>query len=325
MTQGDMLTVRPDHARKRLRPRVSVDTAHRFGDGLMTAGGALHSDAAAYIETQRARRLRKGDVYMRRCLFVFMLSLTGVLKSRQYSLHYYGFWVVTYLSCFMILPSVLPTDNTKIRVMLMVTGWNAICAFAVGLRFAVCKWNALDTCELEPWLCYFNICFWLAHACLAMYYFASVVRSVGWLAPAQALHEFWRFTGWYFSMVSLVTAVDLAVAYRAGKYTLEHYYVAFHGNAVIIVLQFTIGRLCHSPWFKNRMWRHAASVASIQVRQDTTRKSYPIVHCNQGRWILMSISLLFVTALLTRRDAHTYAVMSNSKMQYFSSTRESAR
>lgn len=84
----------------RRRPSVTIDTERQFVDGLVTAGGVHADAAAAHIATQRARRLRKGDIFLRRCLLGFMLALSGVLKTRQYSVEYYVSWVLAYLSFF---------------------------------------------------------------------------------------------------------------------------------------------------------------------------------------------------------------------------------
>lgn len=83
----------------RRRPHVTIDTERRLGDGLITAGG-VQAGAAAHIAHQRDRRTRKGDIFLRRCAVIFLFSLTGVLKMRQYTSAYYVCWIFTYLSFF---------------------------------------------------------------------------------------------------------------------------------------------------------------------------------------------------------------------------------
>lgn len=83
----------------RRRPHVTIDTERRLNDGLITAGG-VHRGAAAHIAHQRDRRTRKGDIFLRRCAVIFLFSLTGVLKTRQYTCAYYVCWIFTYLSFF---------------------------------------------------------------------------------------------------------------------------------------------------------------------------------------------------------------------------------
>lgn len=254
--------------RMRRRPNA-IGTERRFDA----------NPAAAHMAAQRERRTRKGDLFLRRCVVLFLLSLVGVMKTPQYSIPYYCCWVITYMSFFLMLPSVLPTDNTRIQVMLCVTCWNMGCASLIAARFAVRKPEPL------------NVAFWSSHACLAGVFCVVAAHAAARLAPAHGLHKFWRCTGYYFQLVSLVTLMDFLVAYSTGKYHRPEFRVAFFGNLTVIAEQFAIGRLCHSHRFKNLMWTYAAQIASIRVR-DNTRSRAAL-----WRWLVCSAVLSFALAL----------------------------
>lgn len=293
----------------RRRP-PSLDTTRRVGDGLVTAGGG-NAGAAAHIANYRSRRLRKCDVLLRRCVVVFMFCLTGVLKFEQYSFMYYLSWVLTYLSFFFILPSVLPSDTNRIRVMLVVTAWNMLCASGLAMRFATKKYR-----EESNKLRYCNFFFWLSHSLLALYYCACAVHALAYMVPSAALHKFWRSTGYYFTCSSLLTAMDLLYSTHSGKYQDKKYGVAMYGNAAVTSIQFLIGRLCHSNRFKNFMWAYAAQIASI--RQLPRRQGWrDMLRCDPS-WIVTSVVLVYLLSLFSVRKRHAEPITDNieGKLQF---------
>lgn len=226
-----------------------------------------------------------------------MISMTGIIKTRQYSIEYYVAWVATYFSFFLMLPSVLPTDGTKIRFMLVVCAWNMFCASALASRMAVGKLRG--SCDHMPLVCFFNVYFWLGHASLAAVTTARLVRCIGWMPTAEALHAFWRISGWYFILSAFIQVSDIAASCYGGKYRNPEYLVAFYGNAAVVASQFVIGNLCRSESFKQFMWRFAASSTSAFAR----RGRYDYLWRGTG-WCIWSIVLYFVIVLLTR-TSHT--------------------
>lgn len=246
---------------RKMRRRPSITTERRLDEG--------------HLATQRARRVRKGDVLMRRCVACFLLALTGVLKSPQYSITYYVCWLLTYLSFFLILPCVLPTDNTRIRVMLFATIFNMACGTVLAVRFALRK-----AASCSGLVCRFDVGYWVAHAIFA----AAVALanfSIVRLPPAQSLDRFWRHCGLYWLMTATASLLSFLVVYYCGKYDKPEYRVAFYGNLALIAVQFLIARLCMSMRFKRWMWRYAASV--------TITTSHHLL-----RWLVPSALLLFV-------------------------------
>mmetsp|Transcript_23924 Transcript_23924/g.74850 ORF Transcript_23924/g.74850 Transcript_23924/m.74850 type:complete len:320 (-) Transcript_23924:144-1103(-) len=284
---------RPAARIARRRPNMTINTERQFGDGLVTGGGVAPG-AAQHMATHRARRTRKGDIFLRRCSVVFLLALTGVLQTRQYTVEYYLCWFFAYISFFFMLPAVLPTDNTRIKLMLLVASWNMACASAFAARFGSRKRRELAECDLEWCVCVFDVSFWAVHSILAFALAASSAYSIARRAPADGLNRFWFDFGIYFTCLSLLSALDFAVAYRGGKFHVPKYYLAFWGNLGLICLQFTIGRLCHSNRFKLAMWRYAATVASIRVHDNHPRS---FLHRGLARWLFASVTLLFGLAL----------------------------
>lgn len=237
---------------------------------------------------------------MRQCTGSFLLALTGVMKTRQYSIEYYSCWALVYLSFFFMLPSVLPTDTTKIRVVLWATFFNMLCAAGFAVRFAYRKSH--QPCDFEPYVCSFLVGFWVVHFVMALFIVLSSLYALR-LTPADGLHAFWRSFGIYFLLLGAVSAFDLAVLTAAGKYDRPEYRVAFWGNLVMTTLQFAIGRLCHSARFKNFMWRYAAST-SIKLDPPTKPTLMQQVndHCSDlFCWLLPSAVLVFLLAILAHR------------------------
>lgn len=272
------------HAQQHWRRRpMTIQTGRAFDEG----------GAGAYIAHHRDRRLRKGDIFLRRCAVLFMLSLTGIMKTRQYSIEYYLCWISTYVSFFFMLPSVLPSDNVRIRAMLLVAVWNMSCATAFAVRFARRKHSQLEHCTLLRWVCLFNVGFWSVHAFIASALAASSLYSFARRSPADGLHRFWWDFGVYFTLLACVSSADLAAVYCGGKYHLPEYRVAFWGNVAITLVQFAIGRLCHSNAFKFAMWRYAASIASIRARNVDRPAARGLAF-----WILPSVTFVFFGAIL---------------------------
>lgn len=262
---------------------MTVDTTRRLGDD---------QAAVQRINHNRSRRLRQGDIFLRRCVVLFMASLTGVLKTRQYSVEYYCCWAMTYISIFFLLPSVLPTDNTRIRVVLLVLVWNMGCASVFAVRY--CLRKLTQPCDLERWMCTFNAGFWAVHAIVAFAMSASSLYSMMRRSPEAGLHRFWWDFGCYFILLSIVSTLDTIASSKAGKFETPQYRVAFWGNVVLSSLQFCIGALCHSNRFKLAVWRYAASVASITVRRHNSRGGLPsLCSC-----FLPSAVIIFILAVL---------------------------
>jgi len=225
--------------------------------------------ATVFLGKQRERRVRRGDAYLRRCVLIFMVSLSLVLTTPQYSNRYYLSWAATYASFFFMLPSVLPTDNTKIKVVLFATSWNMACGWCVALRYGVKKLR-ITHCDVAPAVCAWNPFFWFAHSLNAGFFAVAAIHAAFRLAPAKGLHRLWRWCGFYFILVAVITFVDLTVSYHSGKYDPgTKYRVAGLWNLVLAVEQFLIGRLCLHNRFKLWTWRYAASLAKITVRDDT--------------------------------------------------------
>lgn len=222
------------------------------------------------------------------------------MKTRQYSIEYYACWVLVYVSFFFMLPSVLPTDTTKIRVVLWAAAFNMLCASGFAARFAHRKWH--QPCDFQPYVCSFLVGFWATHCALAFSFCLSSLYAVR-LTPANGLHVFWRSYGVYFIVLGCVSAFDLAVLTAAGKYSRPEYTVAFWGNIFLTGVQLTIGRLCHSPRFKNFMWRYAASTS---IKLDPPPKPTLMEHVNDHCsdllcWLVPSIVLVFLLAILAHR------------------------
>ena len=227
--------------------------------------GEVEAPATVYLGKQRERRVKKGGAYLRRCVTIFMLSLFFVMTTPQYSHRYYLSWVSTYLSFFFMLPSVLPTDNTKIKIMLVVTAWNMACGCGVALRYAVRK--SQEVCDLKPIVCTWNPYFWAGHSTLCFFFCCAALHGSRWLPPAKGLHRFWRWCGIYFILVALLTFIDLNVSALAGKYSVgSKYRWCGIWNLALACEQGIIGRLCLYNRFKLWMWRYAASIAHITVR-----------------------------------------------------------
>jgi len=259
---------------KRRRPVLKIETDRKLEDETDDEC-SNKTMALAYMQRHRERRVRKGDKLLRNCVTVFMVSLLGVLVCKQYSNAYYLAWCSTYCSFFLILPSVLPCDNGKIKILLFASGWNMTCGFVFATRYAKLKYHQYITkeCEhqlhIDPTLCYFNPFFLVSSAILAAYACFSIYSAFD-LSPCQGLHRFWRTCGIYFIFVGLFNAINWCVSYGTGQYDLPHYHNAGRWNLALTTLQFIIGILCLCNRFKTFMWRFAASNAAIKLRATPT-------------------------------------------------------
>ena len=261
---------------------MKIDTQRRFGD--LTSTG---EEAASYVNLHRDRRVKRGQIFMRRCVVIFAGSLIGVGTATQYSLLYYGCWCCVYLSFFLMMPSVLPTDNTKIKIANWVGVWNMSLGACFAVHFAHRKYLAVDECvTMYPrWLCRWNVVFWTMHIFNALANAGMCFQSSRYQAPAASLHHFWWAFGCYFTFLALTGFTDLGLETLAGKYNnvrsddtdvvSDSMMVAtpgrkpcFYGKFAILCVQLIIGRLCHCKRFKMYMWRYAASHASISLRTD---------------------------------------------------------
>lgn len=194
------------------------------------------------------------------------------------------------------LPSVLPTDHARIRVMLIVVSWYMCFGSAFATRFGLRKLGRIEYCDLERWMCHFNARFWFVHAILAASLAASTFYSIARRTPRDGLLRFWTDIGIYFTMTSMVGTVDFLVVYRGGKYHKPEYSVAFWGNIVTVFVQFSISRLCHSSRFRLAMWRHASSVSSIRVRDNNL-----LLTSGFASWLVPSVTLVFIVAFIAKR------------------------
>uniref|UniRef100_A0A7S3NKC9 Uncharacterized protein n=1 Tax=Aureoumbra lagunensis TaxID=44058 RepID=A0A7S3NKC9_9STRA len=237
--------------------------------------------ASEYMTRNRQKRVKKGSNYVRSCVSLFALSFFGVATAPQYSHIYYISWCCSYMAFILCLPSVLPSDNTKIKICLIVYSGNiaAVSIFCFN-RFAT-KIFALSKlwqdqnirghlCAFPKDPCRWNLCFWGCHgvgAAFMTYFF--ITFSIR-LPPALALYKFWRSNGFYFLFIATISAIDLTLSYRAGKYDLPKFIHAGRWNIIITIEQAFIGMLCLSQQFKLFMWRLAASSAAIRIRQESS-------------------------------------------------------
>mmetsp|Transcript_954 Transcript_954/g.2733 ORF Transcript_954/g.2733 Transcript_954/m.2733 type:complete len:362 (-) Transcript_954:128-1213(-) len=260
---------RPDCIR-----RLSIVTERRFGDGLTSAPSTLNSlsndatqekAAAVFLSTQRRKRVRKGHVYLQRCCVVFGLSLSAVFCVPQYTHLYYALWVVTFASFFLMLPTVLPTDNDRIKVMLRVSCFNVcvIVLFCFGMAYRNFESHG-------PW----QTSYWLFHGALQLVVFFKLAEA-NFLPPDRALSTFWRVCSLYFIGIAGVSVVDKIVARKSGFYERsgENETTVVVWNWIITFEEFAIGLLCASKRFKLFVWRHAASYASIRVKHSAEERS----------------------------------------------------
>mmetsp|Transcript_25050 Transcript_25050/g.77327 ORF Transcript_25050/g.77327 Transcript_25050/m.77327 type:complete len:385 (+) Transcript_25050:166-1320(+) len=254
---------------ERRQKKLRIDTQRTEVCGGETAEKRDRGLAGEYVQRHRQKRQRQGEAYMKRSVSVFALSFLGVMRFRQYSHLYYACWVSTYLSFFLTLPSVLPTDNTKI-VSLLAIGLGNISTAAV-----FCASKALEkhrgSCDFAPVVCAWNVCFWSFQAAGATAMSFVFLHAATRLQPRAALYRFWKATGLYFLFVSSVTSFDLFLSYRAGKYDAPDFVWAGRWNVVISLEQALLGCLSLSHRFKNFIWAYAASFSSINVRDERHR------------------------------------------------------
>ena len=204
---------------------------------------------------------------MRRCALLLTTALVCVLRSEQYGFWYYAGWCLVYLSCFLMCPSVLPTDNTKIAKAGMFLIYKLSFGAIVAMIMTKRKYDYyFAQCETK-WLCAWNVVFWGAHSLMACVHgLFLLVANTRQEKPETALHYYWYTFGCHFTFIGAVGIIDLFFDKTLGTLDAK----SLVGKGAVILVQFLIGRLCHSNTFKLKMWRYAASHASISMRQETT-------------------------------------------------------
>lgn len=223
-----------------------------------------------YLTEKTKRRFLMGDAYLRRCCCIFVISLYADLTAPQYSHRYYLSWVFTYGSFLLLLPSVLPSDNNRVTVMLASALANTVIMGSYCVLMTRRKVRRLDPdCFVTQW----NVFFWIFHG-IVVFVSALAIAFALCLAPSVALNKFWKIAGSYFIVIGLTSLADelVAAAHRGedgamcgGR--LEPLPPRVFWWKVSLSLQaFLTGALCLNNRFKLRMWRLAASYGSITVR-----------------------------------------------------------
>mmetsp|Transcript_22081 Transcript_22081/g.69069 ORF Transcript_22081/g.69069 Transcript_22081/m.69069 type:complete len:307 (+) Transcript_22081:104-1024(+) len=265
------------HAKRRGRRKaLSINTERRFGDGLVSgcpAMGNKENAAAAYLSQQRERRVRKGDIYLRWCCAVFLISLCMVYTAKQYSHRYYASWAITYSAFFLILPTVLPSDNNRILFMLVASLWNCLIMLTFCGLMVRRKFDVLVHGDCRHYVggrrrfCQWNLLFWSFHTLFGLFITSCIAHAALRLKPADALNRYWRLAGVFFGSIGFISLTDDLMASLSGAYQPAR---VFRWKVVLSFQMFLIGALCLSSRFKLWMWRQCARHAAITVRISTT-------------------------------------------------------
>lgn len=259
---------RDGHQQRRLQRRPSsIRTERRPYDGLVS--GKQHSTSAHYLEVHRERRVRECNLYLKRCCILFLLSMTAVGTAPHYSHRYYMSWAVSYGAFFLMLPSVLPCDNSRIFVMLIASLWNcvlmiSICAIMVRRKYRVLK--SVD-CECLAF-CQWNVGFWSFHLLNCIVVFALIAHAATRLKMADALNRYWRLAGYFFGAIASVSLVDDIVASIAGA---PQPALVLRWKVALSFELYLIGSLCLSHRFKIWMWGFAASYGNVTFHISNSR------------------------------------------------------
>jgi len=262
------------------RKKLSINTERRFEDGVASAAveDNVARETGRYVSMQRQRRVRKGDILLRRCFLVFLVSMSIVFTAPQYTHRYYLSLATAIVAFFLMLPSVLPSDNSRIGVMLVASNHFCVCIGVFSGLNARRHWKLLDSGDCEratgapAWSCAWNVAFWSAHTAFPLSLTVVWAHAALRLAPADGLNRFWKFAGFYFIAIALFSLADKALspAYRRQRNHLAAR--VFWWNMLLTAEEFAVGALCLSNRFKLWIWRHAASYASITVRDAHSTK-----------------------------------------------------
>ena len=251
----------------RRRPQLTIDTERRI---LTELNSRSTPGAETYLSKHRERRLKRGSSYLRQCVCIFATCLGGVLVAPQYSHVYYVCWFFTYLSFFCMLPSVLPTDNTKISWLLTIGAGNAVLAMLATLSLAWKKYGQLiardETLSCRPRsFCVWNVMFWIEQFGMSCAMFV-VLSHATYLTPATGLHRFWRSCGFYFLGIGLMSLVNARFTLHAASID-DTYHAPSAWGSFLAVEQLLIGSACLSNKFKMWTWKFAASYSAITERR----------------------------------------------------------
>mmetsp|Transcript_5692 Transcript_5692/g.23658 ORF Transcript_5692/g.23658 Transcript_5692/m.23658 type:complete len:509 (-) Transcript_5692:351-1877(-) len=261
------------------RPQ-GIDTERRFVREPLFEDEDKDEACEAYFASYREKRVKRGATYMQQCCFFFGLSMAGVFASPQYSHRYYLAWTCGFASFFSMLPSVLPSDNSKIVNMLRLCTANGLIAIAMCTWMFVKKLRQLDRGLLDPAhadyaacepvaFCAWNVAFWFLMGLFSLTVTVTFVDSALRLAPAPSLNRFWRWMGRYFVAVGLVCLVNTKFTLYAAA-TNDAYQAPSLWNVAIALEQIAIGAACSSKKFKLWTWSLAASYSGIAERKTTS-------------------------------------------------------
>lgn len=247
---------------------LSIQTERRLGeDGIDTSG---MSPCRKYVDKRRERRTALGTRFWIQCCVFFVMSLCSVFAAPRRSHYYYAAWTVCIASFLLLLPSVLPSDNTKINYLMHLVFGSTLVVFCQCVLSAVKQYSAYVSGECERAMprayCKWDMVFWTVHGT------AALVLCFVWrykqrnLKPIDKLDQFWRNSGYYFIAVGTVSLADKAAFAYCGMWeNAESGSRIFWWNMVITVEEFVIGILCLSHRFKAKVWRKVATYGGVKA------------------------------------------------------------
>lgn len=234
---------------------------------------AVHDEtntaATSYVDKRRQRRQRRGLFSLVACVVLITGFLFGLKSADAYSHFYYICYFVSFGSFALMLPSALPTDNTKIRRVLYATAWCSFCVLLTALVFARRRWLAYmdNSCteqlHVQDWYCIWNVAFWLLVCPPSIILCATMVKAAR-APPIAGLNCFWKSAGIYLIALGTHNSIDQVLAIKAGLFDTTGL-TKLAWRAVISVEVLTFGVLCSSNQFKLQTWKVVASIASIRT------------------------------------------------------------
>mmetsp|Transcript_1146 Transcript_1146/g.3421 ORF Transcript_1146/g.3421 Transcript_1146/m.3421 type:complete len:318 (-) Transcript_1146:113-1066(-) len=255
---------RPGRA-KRLRIDTESDLSHRP----KPTADEPNAAATNYVSKRRRWRQRRGFISRATCVALVMVFLCVVFSVEEYAHAYYAAYFVSFGSFALMLPSALPTDNTRVRFVLYSTAWCGLCVLVFSVVFANRRWTSFrdGSCEarlkVPRWYCAWNVFFWLAVCPPSVALCWTMVKAAR-APPIGALNCFWRAAGVYLITLGTHNALDQAVAFKAGLFETTGATKNLWRSCITLEIV-TLGFLCCSNQFKLRTWKFVASLASVKT------------------------------------------------------------